>query len=330
MRTPIKLPATAAELLERTHRILDEFLTPVTPGRGGWTLTGGTVLAARWDHRESTDLDLVVHPRTEVARLSKARNTRFWTAMQAAGATKIDLDGTPTIHFAKGKIELIRTPPVPKIGAVDDNVNGRAVRLMDPAQILAAKLQHRGTSAPVRDLYDLAVGARTDPTRTAIAVNATQERLLAAATAHWRKRSTRYRQEAQDELKGVPERFRDIQNSPSDHALRAVADARYHYVSIAASRQAVIATTENEKQLKQRVYDDKELSEGFERDGVNACLQARGWDPGRIRNEALNAKRAGRTETTLTIGEPRGGVTRQGQNRVQDRESPDRSGPDRA
>ena len=67
------LPEPAAELLKRTHRILDEFLTPLTPGRTGWTLTGGTVLAARWKHRESTDLDLVVHPRTEIARLAKAQ-----------------------------------------------------------------------------------------------------------------------------------------------------------------------------------------------------------------------------------------------------------------
>ena len=108
MTAPTTLPEPAAELLRRTRHILDEFLTPVTPGRTGWTLTGGTVLAARWKHRESTDLDLVVHPRTEIARLAKARNPQFWSAMEAAGATKIDLDGTPTIHLAKGKVELVR------------------------------------------------------------------------------------------------------------------------------------------------------------------------------------------------------------------------------
>ena len=304
MTKPTTLPEPAAELLKRTHRILDEFLTPVTPGRTGWTLTGGTVLAARWGHRESTDLDLVVHPRTEIARLAKARNPAFWTAMEAAGATKIDLEGTPTVHFAKGKIELILTPPVPRIGAVEDTVESRRVQLMDPAQILTAKLQHRGTSAPVRDLYDLGVGRRTDPARAAIAVNATQERLLVAAITHWRKRSDRYRQEAQNDLQGVPEKFRDIQNEPSDHARRAVRDAKYHYLSVAASGHSVVVTTQNRNQLEQRVYeDDDKVNHHFERDGLNACLQARGWNPGRIRNEALNAKRAGRTETVLTIGE---------------------------
>ncbi len=142
-----ELPEPAARLLQRTHRILDKFLTPVTPGRTGWILTRGTALAARWKHRESTDLDLVVHRRTEIARLAKTRNPAFWSEMEAAGATRIDLDGTPTVHFAKGKIELIRTSPVPRIGAVEDTVESGRVQLMDPAQILSAKLQHRGTSA---------------------------------------------------------------------------------------------------------------------------------------------------------------------------------------
>lgn len=63
-------------------------------------------------------------------------------------------------------------------------------------------------------------------------------------------------------------------------------------------------TTQNGNQLKRRVYDDEDkINHQFEKDGLNACLQARGWDPGRIRNEALNAKRAGRTETVLTFGE---------------------------
>lgn len=299
------LPEPAGELLKRTHRILDEFLTPVTPGRTGWTLTGGTALAARWKHRQSTDLDLSVHPRTEVARLAQARNPGFWAAMKAAGATKIDLDGTPTIHFPKGRIEIIRTPPAPRIGAAENTVDGRRVRLMDPASILAAKLRHRGAAAPVRDLYDLGAGHRIDPERAAIAVNATPERLLVAATTYWWKRRDRYRQEARDHLQGVPERFRDIQNEPADHARRAVREAKYHYLSIVASGHAVTVTTRNGNRLRLRVYEEDDgVNRRFEEDGLNACLQARGWDPGRVRNETLNAKRAGRTETVLALGEP--------------------------
>ena len=265
------------------------------------------MLAARWKHRESTDLNLVVHPRTEIARLAKARNPQFWSAMEAAGATKIDLDGTPTIHFAKGKIELIRKPPIPKVGAVEDAIDPTRIRLMDPSQILSARLQYRGTSAPVRDLYDLGVGQRTDPRRTAIAVNAIDERLLTAAVAHWLKRNDRYRKEAQDDLKGVPKEFRAIQNEPSEHARHAVTDARYHYMSITTTEKSVIVTTESRNLLKQRVYeDDRTVSQRFESDGVNACLQARGWNPERVRNDALNARKTGRSETILTIGKMTG------------------------
>ena len=48
------LPEPAAGILARTHAILDQHVTPHTPGRDGWALGGGTLLSARWKHRRST------------------------------------------------------------------------------------------------------------------------------------------------------------------------------------------------------------------------------------------------------------------------------------
>ena len=58
MTEELRLPAPAAALLEKTQAILDAHVTPHTPGGEGWKLGGGTVLAARWHHRESFDLDI--------------------------------------------------------------------------------------------------------------------------------------------------------------------------------------------------------------------------------------------------------------------------------
>ena len=306
--TRLRLPEPAADLLAKTHHILDAFLTPVTPGRSGWALTGGTVLGARWRHRESSDLDLVVHPETEIARLAKKHNPDFWRAMETAGATGIEFEGTPTIHFPTGKIELITTPPVPRMGHTTEALEtGRAV-LLGPAQVLTGKLRHRSLAAPVRDLYDIAVGWRTDPAATTIAVNATSERTLAAASAHWKKRCDRYRDEARTELMGVPERFRDILADPAEQAGRAVREARYRYLVVASSPDAVTVTTRNRHRLAQRGYrTEDEARNGFEEEGLNACLAAQGWNPGRIRNQAMNARAVRRTETILEIGNPEGG-----------------------
>lgn len=70
----LDLPEPAAALLLKTHAILDEHVTPHTPGGEGWKLGGGTVLAARWKHRDSFDLDIQIHPETERGRVVGGRS----------------------------------------------------------------------------------------------------------------------------------------------------------------------------------------------------------------------------------------------------------------
>ena len=85
-----------------------------TPGGEGWKLGGGTVLAARWHHRKSFDLDIQIHPETERAHLELKRNPDLWRKMYAAGATRIDMKATPTIFFGKERrIKFIDATPIP-------------------------------------------------------------------------------------------------------------------------------------------------------------------------------------------------------------------------
>ena len=104
MTEELSLPEPATRILARTHAILDQHVTPCTPGREGWALGGGTLLSARWKHRGSTDLDLHIHPDTGLALLRQERNPELWRKMRAAGATRIDLESPPTIHFPEGRI----------------------------------------------------------------------------------------------------------------------------------------------------------------------------------------------------------------------------------
>ena len=70
----LTLPEPARSLLSRTRGILDTYVTPRTPDRSGWIIGGGTILAARWRHRESRDIDLLVPPRTESLELDRDRS----------------------------------------------------------------------------------------------------------------------------------------------------------------------------------------------------------------------------------------------------------------
>ena len=60
------------------------------PGIGG-----GSALAARWQHRWSKDLDIIVGSETEFARLTEAENPNLWREMRAAGATTPTENGVP-------------------------------------------------------------------------------------------------------------------------------------------------------------------------------------------------------------------------------------------
>ena len=81
----LTLPEPARTLLSRTRGILDTYVTPRTPDRSGWTIGGGTILAARWRHRESRDIDLLVHPRTETRFLQASPVNRRLLLRQASG-----------------------------------------------------------------------------------------------------------------------------------------------------------------------------------------------------------------------------------------------------
>ena len=320
---PLRLPTPAATLLERTHAILDAHVTPHTPGGEGWKLGGGTVLAAHWHHRTSFDLDLQIHPETERAHLEQKRNPELWRKMYAAGATRIEIEATPTIFFGnEGRIEFVEARPIPRHGHKTEQLpSGRAV-VLAPSQILTGKLIHRALSAPVRDLYDLGVARTADPKATAIAVNTLTGRQVQAAAAHWKRHEVTYQKDARTELEGVAPEYTHIAENPALHARETLQKARYVAIHVEVGSSGIVVRLQNAELGQQLVYEDGEQARyGFEAAGVNAAIRAAGFNPGRIRNECNNALDAGRAKTILTAGEaPSGGSGNQGRNPDRNRE----------
>jgi hypothetical protein len=313
MMEKLTLPEPAAELLRRTHRILDAHLTPHTPDRSGWAIGGGTILSARWRHRASRDLDLHLHPRTELARLAQRHNPELWRAMTAAGATRIRIEGAPTFVFRNGRIELIMDLPTPRLGHNEAELRSGPetvqATVLSSAQILAGKLRYRSLAPPVRDLYDVAVGQETTPVQAAIAVNAVNQWSLSIATVGWLERRERYQLEAASEILDVPERYKALQADPATHATAAVAAARYHTIDIRVTEQGVVVRTENQRLQRQHVYKTAtEARHGLEEHGTNAAIQARGWDPARVTDRTTKALEAGRSEVVLAIADEPGGT----------------------
>ena len=330
MSHQLHLPEPAATLLVKTHAILDEHVTPHTPGGEGWKLGGGTVLAARWQHRDSFDLDIQIHPETERAHLERKANPELWRKMHAAGATRIDMETTPTIIFGeRGRMEFIEARPIPREGHRLEELPSGTAMLLASSQILTGKLVHRGTHAPVRDLYDLAVARTTDPEAAAIAVNALTTYEVRQAASSWTRRETAYRNEARSELHNVPSEYAPIADNPALHARETLRAARYIAVSVEVNRSGIVVRARNREFEQQVVYKTRnEARYGFEKAGINTAIRARGLHPGRIRNETNNALDAGRNATILALNDPPEGDTDETRTRGPQRER-GRTGPAR-
>ena len=143
-------------------------------------LGGGTVLAALWNHRDSTDLDFAV-PRTVVEGLPKGTPAQFAQWIERELGAKVrrvgekldedawlvagDLpDGTPFSLHCLSFEEHALGPPIKPTGtpsqSLHDIMRGKVAGRAVIAHLLT------GTShdtPPIRDVYDFAICAHLEP-----------------------------------------------------------------------------------------------------------------------------------------------------------------------
>ena len=91
----LKLPAAAAELWAMVRDIVDDGLASLGKEPARYRIGGGTILAARWQHRESFDIDLTLDRETTLGRLQADQGdpSQFETRLKALGGTPVS---TPT------------------------------------------------------------------------------------------------------------------------------------------------------------------------------------------------------------------------------------------
>ena len=91
MRRVLDLPEPARTLLGTTFETINNALAGVLPEGQEWRLGGGSLLAARWRHRRSTDVDIFLPESSGIAALDPRSNPKFAEAMSAVGATKVEV-----------------------------------------------------------------------------------------------------------------------------------------------------------------------------------------------------------------------------------------------
>ena len=156
-------------------------------GEGACRLGGGTVLAARWGHRHSTDVDLSLGWDAFHKRLFERRHA-FADEVRALSPAFVQiLEAGCLIGLREAEVSLTVARDATGQPLSGDRVEGSRVPVESTAEILARKLRLRmlgqGLYLP-RDMYDIAVARERDPAALATALetmDAGQRRLLVNA-----------------------------------------------------------------------------------------------------------------------------------------------------
>ena len=161
---PLVLPPRLARARDTFERLLLGVVHPSEVRLGG-----GTVLAARYGHRTSHDLDYWYN-NVARQRLIEAGNDYVWEMMVGRDA-KLDPSRTSLIRGCAGTIGGVEFGLSP---SMEDEWSGRGQAILgsrieaeSTASILAGKMINRwgtpGATVPIRDLVDVTVAARMEP-----------------------------------------------------------------------------------------------------------------------------------------------------------------------
>ena len=165
-----RAPLTPAAPIATAFARLEPNLLERAPGRL-FVIGGGSVLQMRYDHRDSTDIDLF-YPKERIPEVARLGRQGLWEAVlrpdlefrDNAAAAGFEPTGTRTSVFPTPVLTLdSRTQPV----------DGHQIPAKLTRHILHGKLL-RCAGEPddltIRDLYDLTIAARLEPDATAQAL----------------------------------------------------------------------------------------------------------------------------------------------------------------
>ncbi len=186
-----KWPATAwRTLLELALPALDAVRPDVR-----WTLGGRTALALKLDHRISYDIDIFLEDSGHLRALLPNRNK----AARAITDRWQEPGNLIRLEREEGVIDFILAARLTNLTPWLYRFQGRDIPVQEPAEILAKKLQYRGSRILPRDIFDILAVHRLDPAIVKTAVTAVPDGARRAVD-RIRRIEQRYRETIGDEV----------------------------------------------------------------------------------------------------------------------------------
>ena len=306
----LTLPQPARRLWLKSRDIVASALEQIQGHEPEYVIGGGTILAARWRHRQSSDIDILVPANTPLHRGGDPDAGGFRERISGIGATAKyhrTLNKFKITFPDGGEIDLWARAPLLGSTTKREIVEGREVAVLSTAQILRGKLE-RGDLNLVRDVYDVLEAGAHDPKALEAAANAIPRPLAEGLAWSWHHASPTLAVEAGTELAGARE-SEDEFRSLGTRAAVALHAALYDTLAIQVSQDLItigIRTTGGVPRTYTMSPDNAD--DEFEERGLNSHFANRRPGADVLREHAKNQARAG-SETRTIYREERDSTT---------------------
>ena len=177
----VKLPEPARTLYLSERGLIDAWTAGAGFAAGQVAVGGGSVLAARWGHRYSGDIDVVVQGRAAYAEMLSARE-KLEALAKSRGGEVLWVHELQAVRIAwpngdlrktEKKLEFFgETESPPGHAERLDELEGRSTRTLGTRQILWGKLDRCLRGLNPKDIFDIREAGRRAPEALVAAVNA--------------------------------------------------------------------------------------------------------------------------------------------------------------
>lgn len=261
-------------------------------------LAGGSMLAAQWGHRESSDMDMILKgvDIEEAARIMKdigtATNGRLRFLKQGT-VQRLEYDDLPEGRH----LDAMLDDNVRDVEEMTVVVEGRKETVATNAEVLARKMHSRGYAAPARDALDAALARREDPVSLEKAVNSlTRNRYMDMLTAYDYGRYTYEKTIGRTKL--LTEQAKRIGKNLPAEARSAATAARYTEMTIRVDgrTQTASVTTKSGLRTETREWTDPASTRRILQNGwYDRAMEARQTSPLAVEEEIDEALTSGRS-----------------------------------
>ena len=203
------------------------------PAEGRLLIGGGTVLSARWGHRLSEDIDVLLPDRKVVSDTHPGGPNDL--AQQTGGRIEGKWRDRIKIRVEHGVLDICAMQPEMQGLERSTTVEDETATLLSTAQILRGKLNrmHQGLT---RDAFDLVAAAKVERRALQHAVNALDKTETDLVRKNLQDANDEIANAAENALKGVTKEFETDLSRLGMNAADAVGKNRYTRVRIVLER----------------------------------------------------------------------------------------------